>query len=118
MHEMSIAESVVQIIEDQAQAEHYSKVRAVWLEIGQFAGVEVEALRFCFDAVCKGTVAEDAELNIVDVAAKATCMNCGAEVVVQNRFDPCPECGGYQLQMTGGDELRIKEMEVDRAPVA
>jgi len=65
MHEMSLAEGVLQVIEDAAQRDRFSKVTAVWLEIGQLAGVEPQAMAFCFDAVTRGSVAEGARLEIV-----------------------------------------------------
>ena len=113
MHEMSICESVVQTLEEQAAAQNYSRVRVVRLEIGPFSGVELESLRFCFDAVTRGTLAENAALEIISTQPEAWCLSCGKTVSIAGRFDPCPECGGFQLQMNGGDELRIKELEVD-----
>jgi hydrogenase nickel incorporation protein HypA/HybF len=113
MHEMSICESVVQVLEEQAAAQHYSRVKLVRLEVGPFSGVEQEALRFCFDAVTRGTLADGAALEIVNTIPAAWCIPCGKNVTIQERFSPCPECGGYQLQVSGGDELRIKELEVD-----
>ena len=59
MHEMSLAEGVLQIIEDEARAQSFSRVKTVWLEIGQLAGVEKEAMLFCFDAVVRDSVAQD-----------------------------------------------------------
>ena len=64
MHEMSLAEGVLQLVEDGARANAATGVTAVWLEIGALAQVEVEALRFCFDAVTRGTVADGARLEI------------------------------------------------------
>ena len=113
MHEMSLCESLIGVIEDQATAHHYSRVRGVFLEIGTLACVEAEALRFCFDVVTRGTLAEGAALEIIETRPEAWCLACSRAVSVQQRFDPCPECGGYQLQISGGDELRIKELEVD-----
>lgn len=112
MHEMSLCEGIVQILEDQAHSQGYSQVKTVWLEIGQFAGVEEEALRFCFDVVCKNTLAENARLEIINTPAKSWCMQCAEPVIIKERFSPCPQCGGYQLQSEGGDELRVKELEV------
>ena len=60
MHEMSIAEGIVQVLEEQAKEQHYSKVKTVWLEIGPLAMIESEALSFCFEAVTRGTLAQDA----------------------------------------------------------
>ena len=113
MHEMSLCEGVVQVLQEQAASQQFSRVNTVWLEIGRFAGVEIEALRFCFDVVCHGTLAEGATLEIIELPGAAWCMQCSKAVTLEKRFDPCPDCGGYQVQATGGDEMRIKELEVD-----
>jgi len=113
MHEMSLAESLVQIIAEQARIQHYTKVRKVRLEIGALGGVEPEAMAFCFDIVTRGTLADGAELEILNIPAKGWCLVCSKEVTIAQRFDPCPDCGGYQLHVTGGEELRIKDLEVD-----
>ena len=113
MHELSLSEGVLQILEESARTQGYTRVRAVWLEIGRLAGVDPEAMRFTFDAVTTGTLAENARLEIVDVPGRAWCMPCAAEVQVSERFDSCPRCGSYQLQVTGGDDLKVKELEVE-----
>lgn len=113
MHEMSICESIVSVIEQQAVTQSFSKVNLVRLEIGPLAGVEIEALRFSFDVVTKGGIAGNAALEIIELPMVSWCMQCAKQVVVKQRYDPCPDCGSYQVQITGGDELRIKDMEVD-----
>lgn len=113
MHEMSLAEGVLQLIEDAARREAFSRVKTVWLEIGQLSGVEPEAMAFCFDAVVRGSVADGARLEIVDVPGEAWCMQCSQPVTVAERYAACPRCGGYQLQVTGGSEMRVKELEVE-----
>jgi len=113
MHEMSICESVIQIIEEEARKQAFTKVKQVWLEIGLFSGIEVDALRFSFDVVTRNTVAENAGLNIDELPGQGYCMGCGKTITVRQRFDPCPECGGFQIQVTGGNEMRIKELEVE-----
>ena len=113
MHEMSICESIVSVIEQQAVAQSFSKVNRVRLEIGPLAGIELEALRFSFDVVTKGGIAENAALEVIELPVAAWCMQCAKPVTVIQRYDPCPDCGSYQVQITGGDELRIKDMEVD-----
>ena len=113
MHEMSICESIIQIIEIEARKQTFSKVKQVWLEIGVFSGIEIEALRFGFDVVSRASVAENAELTIDQLPGQGYCMDCGKTITVQQRFDPCPGCGSYQVQVTGGDEMRIKELEVE-----
>lgn len=113
MHEMSLAESVLQIVEEQAQKEGFARVKAVWLEIGALSGVEPEAMRFCFDAVTRGSVADGAALEILRTSGSGWCMQCSETVAIEERYSACPRCGGYQVQPTGGTEMRIKEMEVE-----
>jgi len=113
MHEMSICESIISVIEQQADAQSFHKVNRVRLEIGPLAGVELEALKFSFDVVCKGGLADGAKLEVIELPIDAWCMQCAEKTVVAQRYDACPTCGSYQVQITGGDELRIKDMEVD-----
>jgi len=113
MHEMSLCEGVLRVIEEQAAVQNYHKVKAVWLEVGALAGVEVDALRFGFDVVMKGSIATDASLEIIEVEGQAWCPQCMKNVMIRQRFEACPECGNYHLQVNGGEELRIKELEVE-----
>ena len=112
MHEMSLAESIVEIVENNARNSGASRVTAVRLEIGQLAGVEIEALRFCFDAVTRGTVAADAVLEIDAPPATALCFDCGDTVEIAHRLDTCPACGSSKLMPQSGDELRVKDIAV------
>ncbi|MCR6631626.1 MAG: hydrogenase maturation nickel metallochaperone HypA [Magnetospirillum sp.] len=114
MHEMSLTEGVVRILEEQAAAYGFAKVKTVWLEIGEMSNVDPDSMLFCFDAIAKGSpVAAEARLEIVRVPGQGFCLSCGKQVAVANRFDPCPECGGFGLRITAGDEMRIKELEVE-----
>ena len=113
MHEMSLAEGVLQIIEDSAQAQDFSRVKAVWLEIGQLSSVEPEAMRFCFDAVTRGSIADGARLEIVIVDGGGQCLNCGQTVKLAAVYDACPACGGYPVNPVSGTEMRIRELEVE-----
>ena len=112
MHEMSLAEGIVQIVETTAKANDASAVRAVWLELGVLSHVEQEALRFSFEVVKRGTVADGARLEIRTTPGRAWCMPCSEAVDLARLGDPCPRCGSHQLQVTQGDEMRVKEIEI------
>lgn len=112
MHEMSLAEGVLQLIEDAARQQKFEKVITVWLEIGQLSGVEVEAMAFCFDAVTRDSVAQGARLEIIALPGVGWCMECSKSVPMSEVFGECPHCGGFQMQVTGGTEMRVKELEV------
>jgi hydrogenase nickel incorporation protein HypA/HybF len=113
MHEMALTESVVDIVCEEARRRGFGKVRVVRLLIGAFTPIEPEALRFCFDAVSRGTAAEGARLDIVRRPGEAWCQDCEKTVALLERFGDCPDCGGRHVRMTSGDELRIEELEVD-----
>ncbi|ANB35741.1 hydrogenase maturation nickel metallochaperone HypA [Rhodovulum sulfidophilum] len=112
MHEMSLCEGIRGIVEDQARAHGFATVRVLRLEIGRFAGVEKPALEFAFDVVMRGSPAEGARLEMIDLPGRAMCYDCAEEVEIENRLDPCPRCGGGKLMPVAGDEMRIKDMEV------
>ncbi len=113
MHEMSLCEGVLQVLQSEAQQQHFERVKKVWLEIGELSSAEPDAMLFCFDVVVQGSVAEGAQLEIIRTPGEAWCMQCAKTVRVKQRFDECPDCGSYQLQVTGGDEMKIKQLEVE-----
>lgn len=112
MHEMSLAEGLRGIVEAQAAQHRFDRVTAIRLEIGRFAGVEKQALAFAFDVVMRGSPAEGARLEMIDLPGTALCFDCAQSVSIADRLDPCPLCGGGKLMPQGGDEMRIKDMEV------
>ena len=112
MHEMSLAEGIRGIVLDQARTHGFARVNVLRLEIGRFAGVEPAALTFAFDVVMRGSPAEGARLELIDLPGRAHCFDCGRTVDLSDRLDPCPACGGGRLLPQGGDEMRVRDMEV------
>lgn len=112
MHEMSLAEGIRDIVLAQARAHGFARVKVLRLEVGRFAGVEKPALEFAFDVVMRGSPAEGARLEMIDLPGRALCYDCMKTVDIADRFAPCPLCGGGKLIPEGGDEMRIKDMEV------
>lgn len=110
---MSLTESIVEIAVEAARREGASRVRRVFVDVGLLSHVEPEALLFCFAAVSAGTIAEEATLEIQRTPGAGWCMDCSKTVPLAERFGPCPECGRYHVQMTAGDEMRVREIEVD-----
>ncbi|MFO1283770.1 MAG: hydrogenase maturation nickel metallochaperone HypA [Burkholderiales bacterium] len=113
MHELSLAEGVLDVLRDAASKDGYARVTTVRLEIGRLSGVEVEAMRFCFDAVARGSIAEGARLEIDETPGSAWCLPCGRTVPIASRTDPCPACGSWQLQPNGGTRMSVREIEVE-----
>jgi len=113
MHEMSLVESIVELVEDEGRKQDFLRVRMIRLAVGALGHAEPEALRFCFDAITKGTIVDGARLEIERVPGEGWCSGCRRIVPLEERFAVCPACGNYQVQMTAGDELRVTEMEVE-----
>ncbi len=112
MHEMSLCENIRDIIQEQAMTCGFSRVSRVWLEIGQLSCVEPDALRFGFDVVMRGSVAEGASVEIATHPATARCLSCQTTAPIQQRYDPCPACGAGPMEMVQGNELKISKLEV------
>lgn len=110
---MSLCEGILQILENEAKNQSFLRVKIVWLSIGELSSVEIDALTFCFDVVMNGSIADGAQLKIERVLGKAWCMMCSNSVEISKRAESCPDCGSYQLQITDGEEMKIKELEVD-----
>ena len=112
MHEASLALRMVEILEEQARAQHFERVRRVFVEIGRLSHVEPEALRFGFEAASLGTIAEGAELTIEEPPGRAHCMDWEGDVEVGALGEPCPACGSHRWLLTAGDEMKVRELEV------
>jgi hydrogenase nickel incorporation protein HypA/HybF len=110
MHELSITASIVEACSERAAG---ARVRRVTVEIGRLTCVLPDALRFCFDICAQGTAAEGAELEIIEIAGRARCRACGDELELDDLVGCCPACGSAALSVIAGEELNIKEMEVE-----
>jgi len=108
MHEIALAQQVVELASERSGG---AKVKRVVLEVGVLSAVLPAALRFCFDLVAEGTVAEGAALEIIDVEGRARCVPCDAVIPMTRPFGRC-SCGNSDLEWLSGEELSLKEVEV------
>lgn len=113
MHELSIAQSIVEIAEDYAQKEQASKVKELELSIGTMAGIEFDSLEFALSVCTKGTCLEEAHIQIEKVQARARCLDCDSDFDVVHLFDGCPICKGYRTMLLCGKELKVKSLLID-----
>jgi len=117
MHELALSQGVLELLQAEARTAAIGSIQRVVLEVGTMAGVEVEALRFCFDAVTRETLAQGATLEIVSVPAKGGCNHCRASFPIQSLLEACPDCGAFGVHLLQGTELRVKEFEGEPAIV-
>jgi hydrogenase nickel incorporation protein HypA/HybF len=111
MHELGISRNIVGIVSEAARGR---RVRRVTLELGRLAGVERDAILFCFDVAAQGTALEGAALDIRDIDGRARCNVCAAGFIVANLLTACA-CGSRRLQRLAGEELNVKSIEIEEA---
>lgn len=111
LHEMSIAEGILDIALTEAAKNGGSRIAEVGLLIGEMSGIETEALSFCWDSLTKKTIAAGAVLKIKRIPLRGKCRKCGEEREISNYNFIC-ECGGT-LTVISGRELQVEYLEVD-----
>ncbi len=112
MHEMAIAEGILDIALTYARENDAARITKIGLIVGGMAGVEVSSLAFCWESLAKGSVAEGAELAVERRPITARCLECGREGAVERYNFICPDCGGV-LTLLSGRELRVAYLEMD-----
>src|SRR5512132_2375813 len=112
MHELSLCQSLVRIAVEQARARGASRIHRLDLALGTLAGVQADALSFCFPLVARDTLCEGAELSISSIPAQGRCDACGTTSAVADLMAPCPSCHAWPLKVEGGSELSVRSLEV------
>jgi hydrogenase nickel incorporation protein HypA/HybF len=113
MHELSIMDSALNLAMDQAQKAGAIRVLIIRLRIGALSGVAPEALQFAFEALAPGTLAEGAQLDIINVPAQFWCGNCAQEFISDDFFAECPNCHCTSGDLRAGREMELASMEIE-----
>ena len=112
MHELSIAQSIVDLAEEQARNHQAQCIEELELEIGSLAGVEWRALEFALESCVKGTMLENARIVRQDIPGEGRCGDCETSFFTDTLLNTCPACGSYMVKIARGKELRIKSIVV------
>ena len=110
MHEMSITQGIIDICEQHAGGR---RVLSIDVEIGELSSVVPDAVEFCFEACSRGTLLQGARINIIRIPGRGQCLDCDADTPLTALFDACQRCGGYRVKVVSGEEMRVREIEVD-----
>lgn len=114
MHELSLVESILQIVDEYASKEGFARVTALRLSCGKLSCVVPQALSFAFEVQSKGTRAEGAALDLQVLPAAIHCLACGKDVEVDRFEAQCPECRGHEVFLVKGtEELKLIELDVE-----
>jgi len=113
MHEMSVAQSIVDIVREHVPPAQARAVSSVRVRVGGLSGIVAESLEFCFAAIVADTALGRARLSIEHVPTVCECRDCG------RRFEPdaliffCPSCGSGRAHLVSGSDLQVVEVELD-----
>jgi len=111
VHELAIAESLLEIIVDESNRHGLKRINKVKLQIGEFAAVVPDSLMFCFEMVSRDTAAAGVVIEIESVGVTARCDKCDLSFDVENKIFLCPRCGEAALELLSGRELTVMSIE-------
>jgi hydrogenase nickel incorporation protein HypA/HybF len=112
VHELSVCQALLAQVTEIATDRGASVVQRITVEVGPLSGVEPALLASAFEIVRAGSCAAEATLSIQTMAVTIICMSCGAESqALPNRL-LCAACGAYRTRVVGGDELRLRSVEL------
>ena len=112
MHESSLTEDLFAHIMQHAQEANAKRVMRVRVIIGELSDATPDSIRFYFESMAAGTIAEGADLEFDSAPGKAHCASCGNDVAINELFETCPRCGAFALQVTGGNGVYLNSLEV------
>lgn len=117
MHELSLAQGLVEQVERAAESEGALRVVRIAVRIGKYSGVERDAFEFAFPCAAENTVAQNAELEIEELPAAVACRSCKAISHPEVANLACTQCGSTDVEITGGHEFLIQSIELE-IPIA
>jgi hydrogenase nickel incorporation protein HypA/HybF len=113
MHELGIATSVLQAARQEAGRHPGARLRKVKVRVGELAGVNPEALSFCFEVLVREGNLQPLELEIESCARRQHCRTCGLTFAVAGYELACPGCGAAETEFVSGDELELASLEME-----
>ena len=117
MHELAIAQSIVDAIETRATECNATRVKGVRLKIGEASSIVTDSLTFCFEMLASlDPILTGAELSIDTVPHLAHCRHCQKDFAIINFIAQCPTCQEWSDEIISGTELQILDMEIETAP--
>jgi hydrogenase nickel incorporation protein HypA/HybF len=112
LHELSVAQNIVDQVKQILESKKVTRVDALYLKIGSMSGVDSHSLRFVFPEATKGSPLEGCSLHIEEISLKVYCPSCQNEGQLQEFYPYCPTCFSPNVKVLEGEELLIDKMEV------
>ena len=113
MHEMGIANSILEAVATEVRRHPGSRASKVGVRIGELAAIDADSLNFCFDALSRDTDLEGLQLQIEICPRRHNCDQCSKTFDVHDYEYTCPKCGNTPTKFISGDELELAYLEVE-----
>ena len=113
MHELSITQSILDLVTKEAEKQGAQRITLIRLKIGELTNVDPACVEFYLEVIGKGTIAEGVKLEAEVLPLTAECEDCGRRFPVENWDFSCPQCGGGKAKMVTGKELFVESIEVE-----
>lgn len=113
MHEMSIAQSIIEIVNDTIEEDERQKLKVISVDIGELVAVVPDSLQFCFDTIVSETEYQNAKLIINEIPLEISCHKCYQKSNIERFAFICPKCESTNISVISGEELNIRYLEVD-----
>lgn len=112
MHELSVAQGILDLVQHHVPEDQARDVREVTVRLGALSGIVADSLEFCFSAIVAGTPYEAASLAIERVPTRAVCHGCAREFDIEGLTFRCPHCDGSNIRLVSGDQLQVVSVEL------
>ncbi len=116
MHELPVAESILEIATRHAARAGAGRITGLNLVIGQLSSIIDDSIQFYWDIISKGTIAEGAELHFRRVPTEMLCLDCGRRYYPSPDELACPDCGSIRVKVISGEEFYLEAIEVENQP--
>ena len=121
MHELSMAQGIINAVLETAQTNDATEVTEIYIEVGKLAMLNPEQLRFLLDVLVENTIAENAKIDISEIPITVNCPECGyngiGNVDDSDHYAPiikCPKCDNLRISILGGKDCIVKNIVVEK----
>ena len=112
MHELSVAQNIIEIVQDNLSEEQKDLVKIIRVKIGKLTNILVDSLQFGFEALTRETNLDGAVLEIEQLPLTIKCLDCGNQDSQEDYIFQCSSCGSTNIQVVSGNELMVSEIEL------
>ena len=113
VHSLAMAEDILEAVLSKAAKHSAKKIKAISVKVGDEHFIESDSLQFCLEAAAKGTIAEEAQIEVKLMVTSARCPQCGLGFSVEAHSPLCPHCGNRNLEILTGKEIPQIRLELD-----